>query len=230
MEDLRREMREEMRNSKEQEWSGKRKQAPLLKKPEQTHNQGRASSGGERSFDKPDKEMRDLPPPPEVVIEKKKVEDRRWEATKGEKKYVAPLPGYGDSGTSSGNTPLWSKIAAGKTEWTTVTKAKQTQPKDKEKNLTPEEKIRNRIIAERPKLFKNTRINDQALRDSINGAIKAMAATARATVVKITGSGNIAIRTDEEHAAEDLWMNRKKIETAISKIHQHPFEMRKDYE
>ena len=144
---------------------------------------------------RPDTEMRDMPPPPEVVIEKKKkVEDQRREATKGEKKNVAPLPGYDNSGASSGNTPLWSKIAAGKTEWTTVTKMRQTQPKDKEKNLTPEEKIRNRnIIVKRPKLYKNTRINEQAMRDSINGAIKAMAATARVTVVKITGSENIAI-------------------------------------
>ena len=44
---------------------------------------------------------------------------------------MAPLPGYNDSGASSGNTPLSSKIAAGKMEWTTVTKAKQIQPKDK---------------------------------------------------------------------------------------------------
>ena len=49
-------------------------------------------------------------------------------------------------------------------------------------------------------------------------------------MVKITGSGNISVRTDEEHTAEDLLVNRKKIETAVSKILQHPFEMRKDYE
>ena len=71
--------------------------------------------------------------------------------------------------------------------------------------MTPEEKIRNRnIIIERPKIYKNNKINEQALRDSINGAIKATAATARVTVVKITGSGNISVRTDEEHTAEDL--------------------------
>ena len=128
--------------------------------------------------------MKDLPPPPKVVIEKKKkVEDQRREAAKGEKKYVAPLPGYDDSGASSGNTPLWSKIAAGKTEWTTVTRTKKAEPKEKERNLTPGEKIRNRnIIIERPKMYKNNRINEQALRDSINGAIKATAATARVTV------------------------------------------------
>ena len=118
---------------------------------------------------------------------------------------VTLLPEYDDSGASSGNTPLWSKIAAGKTEWTTVAKAKPTQPKDKERSMTPEEKIRNRnIIINRPKIFKNNKINEQALRDSINGAIKATAATARVKVVKITGSGNILIRTDEEHTAEDL--------------------------
>ena len=230
MEDLRKELREEIRGLKEQEWSGKRKQTPLPKKPEQPLNQGRASTEGRKNNDE---EMKDLPPPPEVVIERKRPEDRKREATNGEKIYVAPLPGYDGSGTSSGNTPLWSKIAARKTEcqWTTVTKTKQTQPKDKERNLTPEERIRNRnIIVERPKLYKNTKINEQALRDSINRAIKATAATARVTVVKRTGSGIIAIRTDEEHTAEDLWMNKKKIEVAISKILQHPFEMRQDYE
>ena len=228
MEELRRELREEMRGQKEQEWSGKRKQAPLPKKPEPRQ----VSSMDKNNTDRPDTEMKDLTPPPEVVIEKKKkVEDQRREAAKGEKKYIAPLPVYDDSGASSGNTPLWSKIAAGKTEWTTVTRAKQAQPKEKEKNLTPEERIRNRnIIIERPKAYKNNRINEQAPRDSINGAIKATAATARVTVVKITGSGNISIRTDEEHTAEDLWTNRKKIERAVSKILQHPFEMRKDYE
>ena len=229
MEDLRRELREEMRGKREQEWSGKRKEAPLPKKPEPPW---RESVMNGNNTDKPDTEMKDLPPPPEVVIEKKKkVGDQRREAAKGEKKYVAPLPGYDDSGTSSGSTPLWSKIEAGKTEWTTVTRTKQAQPKEKERNLTPEEKIRNRnIIIERPKIYKNTRINEQALRDSINGAIKATAATARVTMVKITGLGNISVRTDEEHKAEDLWANRKKIETAVTKILQHPFEMRKDYE
>ena len=88
--------------------------------------------------------------------------------------------------------------SAGKAEWTTVTKTKPTQPKDKERSMTPEEKIRNRnIIIERPRIYKNNKINEQALRDSINGAIKATAATARVTVVKITGSGNISVRTDE---------------------------------
>ena len=229
MEELRRELREEMRGRKEQEWSGKRKQAPLPKKPEQPREVG---SINENNTDRPDTEMKDLPPPPEVVIEKKKkVEDQRREAAKGKKKYVAPLPGYDDSGASSGNTPLWSKLAAGKMEWTTVTRTKQAQLKEKEKNLTLEENIRNRnIIIERLKMYKNNRVNEQALRDSINGAIKATAATARVTVVKITGSGNISIRTDEEHTAEDLWTNRKKIETAVSKILQHPFEMRKDNE
>ena len=176
--------------------------------------------------------MTDLPPPPEVVIERRnKAEDQKRGATKGEKKYLAPLPGYDDSGASSGNTPLWSKIAAGKPEWTTVTKTKQTQPRNKERDLSPEEKIRNRnIIIERRRIYKNNKINEQALRDSINGAIKATAATARVTVVKITGSGNISVRTDKEHTAEDLWTNRKKIETAVLKIPQHLFEMRKDYE
>ena len=159
------------------------------------------------------------------------MENQRREAAKGEKKYVAPLPGYDDSGASSGNTPLWSKIAAGRTEWTTVTRTKQAQPKDKERSMTPEEKIRNRnIIIERPRMHKNNKVNEQALRDSINGAIKATAAMARVTVVKITGSGNISIRTDEEQTAEDLWTKRKKIVTAVSKILQHRFEMRKDYE
>ena len=95
-----------MRSSKEQEWSGKRKQTLLLKKPEQPLSQGRASNEGRRNTDAPNEEMKDLPPPPEVVIEKKKPEDRRREAAKGEKKYVAPLPGYDDCGASSGNTPL----------------------------------------------------------------------------------------------------------------------------
>ena len=49
-------------------------------------------------------------------------------------------------------------------------------------------------------------------------------------MVKITGSGNISIRTDKEHTAEDIWVNRKKVKTAVSKILQYPFEMRKDYE
>ena len=110
-------------------------------------------------------------------------------------------------------------------------KSKANTAKGQKKHMTPKERIRNRnIIIKRPKLYKNTRINEQALRDSINGAIKATAATARVTVVKITRSGNIAIRTDEEHTAEDLWTNRKKIEVAISKILQHQFEMRTDYE
>ena len=118
---------------------------------------------------------------------------------------MAPLPGYDDSGASSGTTPLWSKIAAGKTEWTTISRKPQAQQKDQGRKQTPEEKIRNRnIIIERPKIYKNNRINEQALRDTINGAIKATAATARITVVKITGSGNISIRTDDEHTADDI--------------------------
>ena len=175
--------------------------------------------------------MKDLPPPPEVVIKKKGGGEKRREAAKGEKKFVAPLPGYDDSGASSGNTPLWSKIAAGKAEWTTVSKKTPTQPKEVGRKQTLEEKNRNRnIIIERPKIYKNNKINEQALRDSINGAIKATAATARITMVKVTGSGNILVRTDEDHVTEDLWASRKKIETALSKILQHPFEMRKDYE
>ena len=221
---MRKELRKEVRNANKQEWSGKSKQAPLPPKPE---------NGARRNdTEQVDTEMKDLPPPPKVVIEKRKEEgEKKREATKGEKKYVAPLPGYDDSGASSGNTPLWSKVAAGKTEWTTVSKRPQTQQKDQGKTQTPEEKIRNRnIIIERPKIYKNSRINEQALRDAINGAIKATAATARITVVKITGSGNLSIRTDEEHTAEDIWVNRKKVETAVSKILQHPWEMRKDYE
>ena len=230
IEELRKEMREEMRNPREQEWSGKRKQAPLPKKPE-TQSQEKTGGTNVGNASKEDAEMRDFPPPPEVVIEKRKTGEKKREATRGEKKYVAPLPGYDDSGASSGNTPLWSKIAAGKPEWTTVTRTKPAQPKEKERSMTPEKKVRNRnIIIERPKIYKNNKINEQALRDSINGAIKATAATARVTVVKITGSGNISVRTDEEHTTEDLWTNRKKIETAISKILQHPFEIRKDYE
>ena len=192
MEELRRELREEMRGQKEQEWSGKRKHAPLPKKPEQSQEVG---SINENNTDRPDTEMKDLPPPPQVVIEKKKkVEDQRREAAKGEKKYIAPLPGYDDSGASSGNTPLWSKIAARKTEWTRVMRTKQAQPKEKERNLTPEEKIRNRnIIIERPKMYKNNRINEQALRDSINGAIKSNGSHGKSHSGKITGSGNISI-------------------------------------
>ena len=45
-----------------------------------------------------------LPTPPKVVIPKKKEEEGRREAAKGGKKYVAPLPGYDDSDTSSGST------------------------------------------------------------------------------------------------------------------------------
>ena len=57
-----------------------------------------------------------------------------------------------------------------------------------------------------------------------------MAATARITLVKITGSGNILIRTDEEHTPGDVWTHKKKIEAVVSKILQHSFGMRKDYE
>ena len=225
IEELRRELREEMRTTNKQDWSGKRKQIPLPPKPEQ------ASNKKDKEPRNTDTEMKDLPPPPEVVIEKKGGGEKRREAAKGEKKYVAPLPGYDDSGASSGNTPLWSKIAAGKEEWTTVSKKTPTQPKEVGRKQTPEEKIRNRnIIIERPKIYKNNKINKQALRDSINGAIKATATTARIIMVKVTGSGNKSVRTDEDHVAEDLWARRKKIETAISKILQHPFEMRKDYQ
>ena len=113
---------------------------------------------------------------------------------------------------------------------TTVTRKAQTPVATKEK-VTPEEAIRNRnIIIQRPKMYKNTRINEQALRDAINRAIRATAATARITLVKITGSGNISIRTDEEHTADDVWIHKKKIEAVVSKILQHSFEMRKDYE
>ena len=192
-------------------------------KEDERHEHGRHQRGGHRN--------EGLPSTPRGGYRKEEDGGKEERSHERGKKYVAPLPGYDDSGTSSGNTPLWSKVAAGKAEWTTVTKTRPTQPKNKERSMTPEEKIRNRnIIIERPKIHKNNRINEQALRDSINGAIKATAATARVTVVKITGSGNIAIRTDEEHTAEDLWINRRKIEVAVSKILQHPFEMRKDYE
>ena len=154
MEELRRELREEMGNPREQEWSGKMKQAPLPKKPE-PHSQGKNSDTGIRGTNGTDTEMKDLPPPPAVVIEKRKIGEKKREDAKEEKKYVAPLPRYDDSGASSGNTPLWSKIAAAKTEWTTVAKTKPAQPKDKERSMTPEEKIRNRnIIIERPKTYK----------------------------------------------------------------------------
>ena len=63
-----------------------------------------------------------------------------------EKKYVAPLPGYDNNNTSSGSTPLWSKIVATKGEWTTVTKKMQTPAAAKEK-VTPEQAIRNRNIS-----------------------------------------------------------------------------------
>ena len=69
MEDLRKELREEMRGKKEQEWSGKRKQAPLPKKPEQPREDSVISG---INTDKPETEMKDLPPPAEVVIEKRK--------------------------------------------------------------------------------------------------------------------------------------------------------------
>ena len=230
VEEARKEIREEIRQAQKQDWSGKRKQAPLPPKPspggegrpEQMKESTPGSSGGKT-----------LPTPPEVVIVKKKEEEKKREATKGEKKYVAPLPGYDDSNTSSSNTPLWSKIAATKGEWSTVTRKQQekTPAKQEGGGKSPEEALRSRnIIIERPKAYKNTRINEKALRDAINGAIRATAATARITLVKITGSGNIAIRTDEEHRAEDVWIHKKRIETTISKILQHAFELRKDYE
>ena len=224
VEEMRKEIREEMRKAKGQEWNGKRKQVPLPPKPES----GQERQANQTTPEEPGEEK--IPTPPKVVIPKKKDEEKKREAARGEKKYVAPLPGYDDNNTSSGSTPLWSKIAATKGEWTTVTKKAQTQTTTKER-ATPEEAIRNRnIIIERPKPHKNQRINEQALRDAINGAIKATAATARITLVKITGSGNISIRTDEEHTADDIWMHKKRIETVISKILQHSFEIRKDYE
>ena len=61
MENLRRELREEMRGKKEQEWSRKRKQAPLPKKPQPPR--GESIMNGD-NMDKPDTEMKDLPPPP----------------------------------------------------------------------------------------------------------------------------------------------------------------------
>ena len=224
VEDMRREVREELRNAKNQEWSRKRKQIPLPPKPE-------LKQASDTSQSTPEKQKEDkVPTPPTVVIPKKKDDEKKREAAKGEKNYVAPLPGYDDNNTSSGSTPLWSKIAATKGEWTTVTKKSQTPTTTKEK-VTPEEAIRNRnIIIERPKPHKNTRINEQALRDAINGAIRATVATARITIVKITGSGNISIRTDEEHTADDIWVHKRKIEAVISKILQHSFEIRKDYE
>ena len=93
-------------------------------KPERTTSQSSTKP-------KPDTEMKDLPPPPEVVREKNEEEKKR-EVAKGDKKYVAPLPGYDDSGTSSSNTPLWSKVAAGKTDWTTVNRKPQIQQPEKE--------------------------------------------------------------------------------------------------
>lgn len=66
------------------------------------------------------------------MIPKRKQEEKKREATKGEKKYVAPLPGYDDNDTSSGSTPLWSQIAVTKGEWTTVTRKAQTQTATKE--------------------------------------------------------------------------------------------------
>ena len=228
IEEMRKEIREELRQAKTQEWSRKRKQIPLPPKP----GPGSTPTQGEPYPVSSDKEGK-VPTPPKVVILKKKEEEGKREAAKGEKKYVAPLPGYDDSNESSGSTPLWSKIAATKGEWTTVSKKQQTRTlatQEKSKK-SPEEAIRGRnIIIERPKAYKNTKINEQVLRDSINGAIRATAATARITLVKITGSGNIAIRTDEEHTAEDIWIHRKRIETTISKILQHAFELRKDYE
>ena len=230
VEEMRKEIREELRNTKAQEWSGKRKQIPLPPKP----SPGNAGGAEQVGADTPeDNRKEDLPTPPKVVIMKKKEDEKKREAAKGEKKYVAPFPGYDDSNTSSGNTPLWSKIAAIKGEWTTVTKKQlsKTPAKQEGNRKTPEEAIRSRnIIIERPKTYKNTRINEQALRDAINGAIRATVATARITLGKITGSGNIAIRTDEEHTAEDVWIHKKRIEATISKILQHAFELRKDYE
>ena len=230
VEEMRKEIREELRQAKAQEWSGKRKQIPLPPKPGSMSTE-KASQEETNTGPEGGEEGR-VPTPPKVVIMKKKEDEGKREAAKGEKKYVAPLPGYDDSGASSSNTPIWSKVAATKGEWTMVSKKQQKTPAKQEgSRKTPEEAIRGRnIIIERPKAYKNTRINEQALRDAINGAIRATAATARITLVKITGSGNIAIRTDEEHNAEDIWAHKKKVETVISKILQHTFELRKDYE
>ena len=230
VEEVREEIKEELRRAQMQEWSGKRKQAPLPPKPSPESTGGMGQVGTNTPGDDGTKKP---PTPPKVVILKKKEDEGKREATRGEKRYVAPLPGYDDSNSSSNNTPLWSKIAATKGDWTIVTRKQQEKTPTRQEGgkKTPEEAIRSRnIIIERPKAYKNTRINEQALRDAINGAIRATAATARITLVKITGSGNIAIRTDEEHTAEDVWIHKKRIETTISKILQHAFELRKDYE
>ena len=162
VEEMRKEIREELRSAKSQEWSRKRKQIPLLPKPEGSQ---------ERTTNQPEeqKETR-IPTPPKVVIQKRKKEEKKREATKGEKKYVALLPGYDDNNTSSRSTPLWSKVVAAKGEWTTVTKKAQPQTTAKqEKKQIPGEAIRNRnIIIERPRTHKNSRVNEQALRDAIN--------------------------------------------------------------
>ena len=92
IEELRKELREEMRSPREPEWSGKRKQAPLPKRPE-PYSQEKTNDKGIGGNSGTDTEMKDLPPPPAVVIEKRKVGEKSREATKGEKKYVAPLPG-----------------------------------------------------------------------------------------------------------------------------------------
>ena len=139
VEDMRKEIREEMRKAKNQEWNGKRKQIPLPPKP--GLEQGSAMSQDTPEGQKEEK----VPTPPKVVILKKKEEEKKREAAKGEKKYVAPLPGYDDNNTSSGSTPLWSKIAATKGEWTTVVRKSQTPAATREK-VTPEEAIRNRNI------------------------------------------------------------------------------------
>ena len=148
VEDMRKEIREEMRKAKNQEWNGIRKQIPLPPKPESRQGDTTSQSAPEGQGE------RKIPTPPKVVIPKKRDEEKKREAAKGEKKYVAPLPGYDDNNTSSGSTPLWSKKAATKGEWTTVVKKTQTPTATREK-VTPEEAIRNRnIIIERPKLHK----------------------------------------------------------------------------
>ena len=98
VEEMRREIREEVRNAKNQEWSGKRKQIPLPPKPDVStaEDTNQPSQEGRRE--------KMLPTPPKVVIPKKKEEEGKREAAKGGKKYVAPLPGYDDSDTSSGST------------------------------------------------------------------------------------------------------------------------------
>ena len=100
VEEMRREIREEVRNARNQEWSGKRKQIPLPPKPEM--RQERGASQDTPGIQREDK----IPTPPKVVIPKKREKEKKRDAARGEKKYMAPLPGYDDNNTSSGSTPL----------------------------------------------------------------------------------------------------------------------------